>query len=328
MSVHLSVIIVSWNVRELLKSCLESLNNSERVRFASTPEASDAPEKGYRAHVTVVDNSSTDGTASMVRTLFPWVQLIASERNLGFTAANNLVMREQLRRAKPPDFFLLLNPDTVVAPDALATLLDFAVPRPDVGVVGPMLLNPDGSIQSSRRRFPSLLTALAESTIVEWRLWPRNPWVRRYHVLDRSPYEVQDVDWLTGACLLVRREAVETAGLLDERFFMYSEELDWCRRIKEAGFRVVYVPQARVVHYSAQSSEQVKTFQHVQFQRSKILYFRKHHGRLAAWVLWAFLMLNYAVLLLEESAKWLLTHRPLHRERMSGYRAVLASGLK
>jgi len=327
MSADLSVIIVSWNVRPLLRRCLESLERSEQVEFINpepgTPTRP-APSLAYRVAVTVVDNASTDGSAEMVRSLFPWARLIALDENLGFTAANNLVMEEQLRSSTPPAYFLLLNPDTEVAPDALYLMLDFISRHPEVGALGPMLLNSDGSVQSSRRRFPTFATGIVESTIIQWRLWKDNPILRRYYVLDRSDYELQEVDWVTGACIMVRREAVEAAGLLDEGFFMYSEELDWCRRIKAHGFKVVYFPPAKVVHHSAQSSEQVKTFQHIQFQRSKLRYFRKHHGLVTAWTLRLFLLLNYLALFLEEAIKWIATRRSLHRERMRSYWEVLS----
>ena len=328
MSTDLSVIIVNWNVRPLLRRCLESLERSERVEFVDAgaplpPRPVSSP--AYRVAVTVVDNASTDDSAEMVRSLFPWARLIALRENIGFTAANNLVMKEQLHSSAPPAHFLLLNPDTEVAPDALCLMLDFANQHPEVGVLGPMLLNSDGSVQSSRRRFPTFATALVESTIIQWRLWKDNPILRRYYVLDRSDHELQEVDWVTGACIMVRREAVEAAGLLDEGFFMYSEEHDWCRRIKAQGFKVVYFPAARVIHHSAQSSEQVKTFQHVQFQRSKVRYFRKHHGSIAAWALRLFLLLNYLALFLEEAIKWIATRSALHRGRMRSYWKVVSA---
>lgn len=319
MSSDLAVIIVNWNVSALLKRCLESLEKSRDVSFTSSPAR-------YRGDVTVVDNASTDDSVEMVRTLFPWVHLIASDINLGFSKANNLVLKTRIME-DPPAFFLLLNPDTEVAPDALSLMLDFMVTHPEVGVLGPKLLNPDGTVQPSRRRFPSILTAFLESNFIQWRLWKDNPVVRRYYMADKHEDEIQEVDWLTGACLMVRREAVEAAGFLDEEFFMYSEELDWCRRIKSLGFRIVYFPQAIVIHHSAQSSEQVKPLQHIRFQRSKIRYFSKYFGPFWGLILHLFLVLNYMVLFTEETVKWFLTGREQHRKGMEGYREVLISGL-
>lgn len=319
MSSDLAVIIVNWNVSALLKRCLESLEKSKDISFTSSPAR-------YRGDVTVVDNASTDDSVKIVRSLFPWVHLIASEVNLGFTRANNLVLKSRMME-DPPAFFLLLNPDTEVAPDAICLMLDFMGANPEVGVVGPKLLNPDGTVQPSRRRFPSLLTAFLESTIIQWRLWKDNPVLRHYYMADKPEDETQEVDWLTGACLMVRREAVEAAGYLDENFFMYSEELDWCRRIKSSGFKIVYLPQATVIHHSAQSSEQVKPLQHIHFQRSKILYFRKYFGPFWALLLYIFILLNYLALFLEETIKWLLTGKLEHKAGMEGYREVLISGL-
>ncbi len=309
----LSVVIVSWNVRDLLDRCLASLKASlERPK-----------SEKLVAEVIVVDNGSHDGGPEMVGSKYPEVRLVETGENLGFTRGNNLGISESRG-----SYVLLLNPDTEIRGDAPDILVSYLKERPRVGIVGPQLLNPDGTVQSSRRRFPTLATAVMESTVVQgWS--PRNPVLARYYILDRPDEEVQAVDWLVGACLLVRRQAVEEVGLLDERFFMYSEELDWCRRMMGAGWRVVYLPTAQVVHHGGKSSEQVLPVRHIHFQRSKILYFRKHHGRLQAIFLRVFLLANYAYLLLLEGAKGLLGHkRPLRRERAAAYWAVLRSGLR
>ena len=298
----LSVIIVNWNVRDLLRRCLHSI-------LASLPAC--------QLEIIVVDNGSTDGSPEMVRTEFPQVHLLANPDNRGFTAANNQGLAVARGR-----YVLLLNPDTEVVGDALETLVAFADAHPDVGVVGPQLLNPDGTVQSSRRRFPTLATALLEST---W-LQPYAPrrLLARYYVLDRPDDEVQDVDWVTGAALMARREAVEQVGPLDEGFFMYSEELDWCRRFRAAGWRVVYLPTARVIHHEGKSSEQVLPARHIHFQTSKIRYFRKYHGPAAAEVLRLVLLSNYLWQIGVEGAKWLLGHkRPLRAERIAAYRQVV-----
>jgi len=300
----LSVIIVNWNVRALLRRCLHSIL---------------ARPHPCSLEVIVVDNGSTDGSAEMVRTEFPQAHLIANPDNRGFTAANNQGLTVARGR-----YVLLLNPDTEVVGDALETMVTFADAHSDVGVVGPQLLNPDGTVQSSRRRFPTLATALFEST---W-LQPYAPHrlLARYYVLDRPDDEVQDVDWVTGAALMARREAVEQVGPLDEGFFMYSEELDWCRRFRAAGWRVVYLPTARVIHHEGKSSEQVLPARHIHFQTSKIRYFRKYHGPAAAEVLRLVLLGNYLWQIGLEGAKWLLGHkRPLRAERIAAYRQVVRS---
>jgi hypothetical protein len=293
--------------------------------------------------VIVVDNASTDDSAGMVREWFPQVYLIANDENLGFTRGNNQALRTlgfdhwrlEIRDCRSggtedaslPRYVLLLNPDTEIADDALVTMIEFMDSHPDVGVVGPQLRFPDGTIQSSRRRFPSLATAFLESTVVQ-QGWPNNPITHRYYVLDQPDDAIQDVDWVVGACLMARREAIAEVGLLDEDFFMYSEELDWCRRIKNRGWRVVYLPTAQVIHHEGKSSEQVVPARHIYFQRSKVRYFRKHHGRPAATVLRLFLLASYAYQLVLEAGKWLLGHkRSLRRERVAAYWQVIRSGL-
>jgi len=310
---ELSIVVVSWNVRDLLRRCLLSMS----------PDS--PPLTGHHApgiEIIVVDNGSTDGSVEMVRAEFPTVRLIANTDNRGFPAANNQGIAAARGR-----YVFLLNPDTEVIGDALATMVTFADAHPDVGVVGPQLLNPDGSVQSSRRRFPTLATAFFESTWLE-PYAPRSL-LRRYHMLDTPCDAMQDVDWVTGAALMARREAIQQVGLMDEGFFMYSEELDWCRRFREAGWRVVYLPSARIIHHVGKSSEQVLPATHIHFQTSKVRYFRKYHGRMASEGLRLFLLGNYIWQLKLEGLKWLLGHkRPLRAQRISAYRQVLRSRLK
>jgi len=258
----------------------------------------------------------------MVRQHFPQVRLIANNSNLGFTHANN-----QGLAASQGRYVLLLNPDTEVVGDAVATLLAFLEAHPDVGVVGPQLRFPDGSIQPSRRRFPTLATAFVESTVLQ-PLFAGSSLLRRYYVADQPDDVTQDVDWLVGACLLVRREAIEQAGPLDEGFFMYAEELDWCRRLKQAGWRIVYLPEAQVIHYEGKSSEQNLAARDVRFNSSKVRYFRKHHGAWPAEILRLFLLGTFVWQLAVESLKWLVGHkRPLRASRVKAYLEVLRSGL-
>jgi N-acetylglucosaminyl-diphospho-decaprenol L-rhamnosyltransferase len=211
---ELSVSVVSYRTPGLLRRCLEALA-AERQRVA--------------LDVTVVDNASGDGSAEMVETQFAWVKLIRNARNVGFGAAHNQALRGASGR-----YVLVLNSDTEVQPSALRTLVDFLDAHSRVAVAGPRLRHPDGSVQASRRRFPTPATLFFESTQLQ-RFWPDNAVLRRYYLADRSDDEAQVVDWLAGACLCVRRSAIQAVGLFDERFFMYSEELDWCRRFRAAG---------------------------------------------------------------------------------------------
>ncbi len=322
--VDLSIVIVSWNVRRLLRRCLESIRRPEesRGRDGSGALGPDKDQARLTTEIIVVDNGSQDGSVEMVRKHFPNIRLIANEENRGFSAANNQGIRVAHGR-----YVLVLNPDTEVTGDALATLVAFADGHPDVGLAVPQLLNPDGTIQSSRRRFPTLLTALFESTCLE--PWAPPGLLKHYYVLDQADDVIQDVDWVTGAAMLVRREAMDDVGFLDEGFFMYSEELDWCKRLREAGWRIVYVPRARIVHYVGKSSEQAVAARHVHFQTSKVRYFRKHHGRLTAEVLRWFLLTSYAWQIGLEGTKWLMGHkRPLRARRIAAYHRVLGSRLR
>jgi GT2 family glycosyltransferase len=307
--IDLSVVVVSWNVKDLLQRCLASVLES----------MGDA----LNCEVIVVDNASTDGSQDMVRQHFPTVHLIASDTNLGFTRGNNVGIARSKGR-----YVLLLNPDTEVVGDALSRIVGYMDRHRDVGALGPKVLFPDGRVQSSRRRFPTLATAFLESTVLQ--PWvARNRVLARYYVTDRSNDQEQDVDWVIGACLLIRREAWDQVGSLDEAFFMYSEELDWCRRAKAAGWRVVYIPNATIVHHEGQSSIQVVPARHIYFQSSKVYYFRKHHGVLAAEGLRAFLLTTYVYQLILESIKWLMgLKRPLRRKRVAAYLRVLRSGLR
>ncbi len=313
MPTELSIVIVSWNVQTLLSACLRSLH--ALPSFAR-----------LGMQVIVVDSASADGTVAMLRAEFPWVECIASSTNLGFTTGNNRGLARCTGR-----YILLLNPDTRLdgtPADPIAALVAYLDAHPRVGLVGPRLRYGDGRLQPSRRRFPTLAMALWESTLLEW-WFPRNRWARRYRMEDVPEDAPQRVDWVTGAAMLVRREVIEQVGGLDERFFMYSEELDWCRRIRAAGWEIAYLPQAEIVHYEGQSSGQVVAARHIRFETSKLLYFHKHHGRWQAALLRAFLLLTYVYQLLEETAKCIIGHkRPLRRARMAAYAGVLRSGLR
>ncbi|MFQ5434808.1 MAG: glycosyltransferase family 2 protein [Anaerolineae bacterium] len=253
---NLEIIIVSWNVKQLLADCLESV-------FTCPPETP------FR--VVVVDNASTDGSAEMVRTRFPQVQLIESEENLGFAGGNNLALAQS-----EAELALLLNPDTAVRPGAIQALVDFLAQRPEAGAAGSRLLNPDGTLQHpSCHPAPTLAREL-------WRLFhlDRIRPYGAYHMASWSLTEPRPVDVIQGASLLLRRSVLDRIGLLDESYFMYSEEVDLCLRIQRAGWELFWVPASQVVHYGGQSTRQVAAAMFQQLYRAKLMYFRKHYGKL------------------------------------------------
>ena len=302
----LSIIIVSWNVRDLLRQCLASL---------------EPPRPEIDLEVIVVDGASGDGSAEMVAAEFPWVRLLAQDSNVGFTRGNNIGLARADGR-----YLMLLNPDAQVVGAALVTMVNYMEAHPAVGALGPQLTFPDGQVQSSRRRFPTVATAFFESTWLQ-PLAPRSM-LRTYYVQDRPDDAICEVDWVMGACLMVRRAVYEQVGPLDEGYFMYSEEMEWQRRIKAAGWQVVYLPEAQVIHHEGKSSEQVVAQRHIYFQRSKLRYFRQYHGRWVCGLLRCFLLLSYGWQLLLEGLKGLLGHkRPLRRQRVAAYWQVLKTGL-
>jgi GT2 family glycosyltransferase len=304
----LSLIIVSWNVSNLLADCLDTLQ-LEPLRA-----------DGLIVEAIVVDSASSDGTVAMVTERYPQVRLLAQAENVGFTVGNNIGLKAASGR-----FLMLLNPDTLVIGDALAQLVKYVEAHPDVGVVGPQTRNANGTIQSTRRRFPTLATAIFESTWLQ-PFAPRGV-LNRFYATDIADDAIADVDWVQGSAFMVRREAYEQVGGLDEHYIMFSEEVDWCKRIKSVGWRVVYIGAAQIIHYGGQSTEQVTARKHIHFQQSKLRYFRKYHGSLAAMLVRVVLLVSYAQQLVAESIKAAVGYkrvmRPERRERIKVYRQVI-----
>ncbi len=250
----LTVTICSWNTVSDLRACLASLH-PEHVETA--------------CEILVVDNASSDGSPDMVEQEFPWVRLLRMDTNLGFTGGHNAALAH--RRGTHA---ALLNSDTIVHPGAIRVLLE-ALAEPGVGIVGPRLLNPDGSLQFSCRRFPNPVAAAFRNTILG-RIFPRNRYVREYLMQDFDHNERRDVEWLSGAALFLKGELLDKVGGLDESFFMYCEDVDICRRAWDAGYRVSYVPEAVVTHAIGRSTDQVANKMIVRFHRSMLRYFAKH----------------------------------------------------
>jgi len=215
----------------------------------------------------------------------------------------------------------------VVVGDALGAMCAFMDEHPEVGALGPQMVYADGAPQPTRRRFPTPLTAFFESTWLQ-SFAPRSL-LSHFYAEDLPANETVEVDWVVGAALLVRREVFHQVGGFDEGFFMYSEELDWCRRMRAAGWKVVHFPAARILHHEARSSAQVPAATHIRFNASKVRYFRKYHGAVFAEALRLFLLANFAVQLALEWLKGLFGHkRELRAARVAAYWQVLRSGLR
>jgi len=257
-----SIIIVSWNTRDLLAQCLESIH-------------AHPPDCPYE--VWVVDNASTDGSAALVRARFPGARLIENTENLGFARANNQAIRQSQGR-----YVLLLNSDTVVLPNALTILLRFMDEHPEVGLAGGNLLNPDRTPQVCYGNAPGLSSEVL--TLLGLDRWlPLLDVLRCSLPRTSEPWEGhQDVDWVLGACMMLRRTALDQVGLLDEQYYMYSEETDWAQRARQKGWRVAYLSAAGILHYGGASTRQVSQRMLPYLYASKTRYLAKHAGRVTA----------------------------------------------
>lgn len=258
LEIILTVQIVNWNAREDLRQALRSL-------FEHAPT--------FPFEVLVLDNASQDGSVQIVEKEFPQVRLLVSERNLGFARGHNLLARHARGR-----YLLLLNPDTVVMRDTLTKLIRFAEAHPEAGIIGPKLLNPDGSLQYSCRRFPNPIAAIFRNTPLG-RLFPNNRYTRDYLMLDWDHNSIREVDWVSGAAMLVRREVYQQLGGFDEQFFMYVEDVDLCYRAWQAGWKVLYYPDAIIIHAIGRSTDLVANKMIIAFHQSMYKFYKKHYAR-------------------------------------------------
>jgi hypothetical protein len=277
----IGIVIVSYNTRALLRDCLQSLQPVTLSR-----------------RILVIDNASRDDSVSMVRTDFPDVEICALEENRGFAAANNLGLgmlgfappSPGAAGITPPEFVLLLNPDTVVLPGALETLTAFLQAHPRVGLVSPRLRNPDGTTQPAAFRFPTLTMSLLEvfppGEVLPGRLY--NSWWHGRYPQEQNGTEPFPIDHPLGACMLVRGCTIAQVGLLDENYFMYSEEIEWCWRIRQAGWAIWQQPHAQVVHVGGAATQQFRRQMLIELYRSRIRFFQQHYRpgflRLHRWI--------------------------------------------
>ena len=254
---EVSVVIVAWNAKHYLELCLNSL--------------AEAPPK-RALEVFVVDNASSDGTAEMVETAYPWVKLIKSTENLGFSRGNNVAIRQCQGR-----YIALVNPDVIVFPGCLDALADFLDENPRVGDVGPRVFNPDMTQQSTCRRFPTLWNNFCSATRLET-IFKGSRFFAGEHMFYFPHDRTLPVDVIVGCFSMIRREAFEEVGLLDEGLFMYGDDVDWCRRARNAGWEVVFYPGARAIHDRGKTTAPYPVRFAVAQQRSVLRYWKKHHN--------------------------------------------------
>ena len=279
--VDLSIIIVSWNTKEFLLSCVGSVFESEQ---------------GISREVIVVDNGSRDGSGNEVKKIFPLISLVENKRNLGFAKAVN----QGLERASGR-YILLLNPDTRMKREATERFVSFMDLHSDTGIAGAQLLNSNGSKQNSIANFPSLGTELFNKSLLRW-LFPK-----RFPGKERNYSEPVEVDSVIGACMMVRREALDQVGALDENYFLFLEETDWSYRMKKAGWKIYHVPQAEVFHFQGKSAEGDKKRARVEYFRSRYHFFKKNRGGVQWTILLAGLLIRLGCELLAMTAGSLVT---------------------
>jgi GT2 family glycosyltransferase len=260
----LSVIVVYYRSPGALRDCLASLP---------------AALSGLRSEVIVVDNASGDGMAEELERTHPEVRVFVNDENLGFARGVNRGLAEARGRC-----LALLNPDTQVAPGAFAALVAHLDHHAGTGAVGPKIVDPDGTLQLSCRRFPTHWTGFFNRYSLLTRLFPRNPWSRAYLMLDFDHASTRAVDWISGACLVTRREVVERVGPMDEAFFLFNEDVDWCRRMHAAGYEVVYLPAATCMHAIGASKGAIPAWLIWRRHQGMRHYFHKHHPGPWPWM--------------------------------------------
>lgn len=266
--IDLSIIIVNWNTKDLLARCLDSI-------FCHLPSAT--------TEIIVVDNGSTDGSSDMVKKNYPGVKLMAHDQNLGFARANNIGIKQS-----KGCYLCLLNSDTQVLDDCFDRMINYLENHPAIGILGPKILSPDLQVQRSCMAFPTLWNSLCRALALD-SLFPGSKRFGGYLMTYFAHDSIRQVDIINGCCWLVRRAALTRVGLLDEQFFMYGEDMDWCRRFHQAGWQVVFYPHAQIIHYGGASSAQLPVKFYIEMRRANLQYAQKYHSK----IFYIFFLLNY-----------------------------------
>lgn len=277
-----SVLVISWNTRDLLAACLESIRQSNP----------DCVEE-----VIVVDNASADGSSEMVERRFPEVRLIRAGSNLGFAKGNNLAMRHAVG-----SMFALVNSDALVHPGCLDTLADYLDQHPQVGLVGPRVNGGDGLLQRTCRHLPAVWNTFCRAVALDrafggWGIFSG------YEVSPAQHELLHEAEVLSGCFCLARRSAVEQVGGLDEQFFFYGEDIDWCRRFKDAGWKLVFIPNATATHFGGGSTSKAPLRYSIEILRATLKYWRKHHGVVGLVACHGLLILHHGLRFLSRLAK-------------------------
>jgi GT2 family glycosyltransferase len=279
-----SIIIVSWNARGYLHDCLVSIRETGAAMVGQ---------------VIVVDNGSSDGSPEMVAQDFPEVELIQTGSNLGFARANNI----GLKRASGA-YVALINSDVIVHEKCIERLVEFLERHPSVGLVGPKIVSGDSHVQPSCRRLPSLWNTTCRALAIDG-LMSQHPWFSGQAIRDSDPKAAAEVEVLSGCFWLARREAVAQVGGLDERFFFYAEDLDWCKRMWDAGWQVTYLPEASATHFGGGSSGNAPLRYSIELLRANLIYWRKHYGRPGQTFFYLLSVLHHALRLVARGSKQL-----------------------
>jgi GT2 family glycosyltransferase len=296
--VDLSVVVVTWNAKKFVDENFGSIL---------------ADLHGISSEVIAVDNASTDGTADMISERFPAVDLIRSSKNLGFSNANIVAIKKSTGK-----YVCLVNPDVRVLPGCFSKLMDYLEKNPKVGVVGPKTFNADGSLQRSCMRAPSVWISFCRAFALDKTPLGRTPLFGGISMEDFDHDTTREVDVLNGAFLMIRRTAMDQVGLIDERFFMYGDDLDWCVRFGKAGWPVMFYPQAEIVHYGGGVTAKAPLYFYVEMHKANLQYFQKHHSWLAQRGFLAALLLHDCIRYIGFSTLSLLGSR--WRERV-GWKA-------
>ena len=278
----ISVIIVSWNASDYLRRCLDS------IRQAGTSCVQE---------VIVVDNASEDGSPEMVEKEFPDVILIRSGENLGFARANNLAMKQSTG-----SMFALVNSDVIVHPGCLDTLASFLIKHDDVGLVGPRVFGGDGNLQKTCRRYPNIWNTVCRILALD-RMFPNRQMFSGFELPDRNHEQLTEAEVLSGCLCMARKNAVDKVGGMDEQFFFYGEDIDWCKRFRDAGWKLMFVPEATATHFGGGSTSNAPLRYSIEILRATLKYWKKHHGVLGQIVCYLLIVTHHGSRLLIRGIK-------------------------